>query len=109
MVQIRTKSTRAAEGLDGADAAGEHGFGIGAEDELLDGAAVGRNAGHRHIAVVSSSFKKTAVSFCDGLHQRELPFLVQEDADTEIDLFCPCILLEKLIEAEDGIIGGGLQ
>ena len=105
----QTQSARAAKRLDRADAPGENRFGFGAEDELLNGAAVGGQAGHRDVAVGSAAVNQTLFRFGNRLHERKLAFFVKEDTDAEIDLFRTRVILEEFVEAENGIIGRGLQ
>ena len=101
------QGARAAQRLNGRNAARLHGGVVLAENELLHARAVLRHAGHRHVAARQVALKETALGLLDALHQGQKPGFIEVDADAEINLRFARILLIEFHKAKNGIVRHG--
>ena len=99
----------AADGLDRGDALAAHRLVPGAEDQLLDGLPVVGRALDRLVAARLGVLRAPRLGLTHRRQHGDAPVAVVIEADADIDLARPRILVEGVDDREDGVAGIGFD
>ena len=98
-----------ADRLDRRDAPARHGLVPGAEKQLLHRAAAVGRALDRLVRLGTAGGDDLGLGAPHRLEHRDAALVVEVDADRQVDLVRPRILLEGLVQAQDRIAGIGFD
>ena len=108
-VAAHLQAAAAAHGLQRGDAAAGHRLMVGAEQQRLHALAAGGQAFHRQVGLGAAFVDQLLLGLAHAVQHRNAAGVVEVDADRQIRLVGARVLLEGVVQAQDGVAAVGFD